>query len=284
MHSPEGDVASGIRVFDAHIAGVDAYVEAPPEILADVASMLAQVARASSGSEAAVRIVATASGDLWHIGGSSSKSRKILRVGTPPTRVAGAVISALLTEIAVVGNYDLWRTAAVERNGQALVMFGDDWESCVTLVTHFHTRGWWIIGGDYLLVSKDGATAYGVRKSLHLNSSCLAALPEWYRAATEASPWYSTSEAIAFYAVDPTLVRGARPWSDGAPIRALLRVDGHAAAKPSLEPVTEFTVAEGVVTNRLVDAGIEVAMLVLGNFVETATFVESWFDGLARPA
>ena len=265
---------------DFQIADADVRVIAPRRVLAALDSMLAHVSRDWSGVSEPLQIDVRSEAEVWQISGTAPKSKKVLSQGSAMPQVAGAVIASMLAELAFHRDLTVWRAAAVERDGQALAMMGDDWESCITLVAHLHTRGWRIVGGDQLLVAKGAPVAIGLKKSLHANSSCLNAFPQWYRPAVEASPWYSTSHMIAFYAIDPTLVGPASPWCEGAPIRALLRIDGHASEHPALEVGDEFTVADGVRRSDLVAAGVEVAMLVMGGFIETTDFLERWFETL----
>lgn len=263
-----------------HIAGADVSIAGPQNVIAIVDRMLAHVSRAWSLERAPLRIAVEFDSNIWRVGGEAPAGKKVLGRLSALPQVAGAVVSSLLAELAHHRNFNVWRAAVVECDGQALVMIGDDWETCVTLTAHLHTRGWRILGGDYALVSGDTMVVTAFKKVLHANSSCVASFPMWYRRAIEASPWYSTSAVIAFYAIDPTLVEGASAWGDSAPLRAVLKVDGRAADHPSLEATDEVTFATGLRRNQLTSAGIEVASLVLGDFVETCDLLEKWFDQL----
>jgi hypothetical protein len=82
---------------------------------------------------------------------------------------------------------------------------------------------------------------------------------------------------VAFYAIDPALVEGAPSWAEQAPLHAVVRVDGHAAEHPSLEAIDDFSIARGLRQSDLRNAGIEVAALVLGDYIETCDLLERWF-------
>jgi hypothetical protein len=115
------------------------------------------------------------------------------------------------------------------------------------------------------------------RKALHVSSAALPQFPLAYRGAIEASPWYSSANAISFYAIDPTIVDGPTAWADGAVIGTVFKVDGRIAERPSLEAGEDFAISETVKRSDL-QADVDSAMLVLGGFIESADFIESWFS------
>lgn len=260
------------------IAETDVVVRGPSDVLGIVDRMLAQVERSRPSSvDEAMSIDVSFDDDVWRVWGKSPASRKALGGRSALPQVAGAVVSAILAEIQYHRNVDVWRAAVVERDGQALVFTGDDWESCITLTAHLHTRGWNILGGDYALISGDTLVVSAFKKVLHANSSCVASFPLWYRRAIEASPWYSTSAVIAFYAIDPALVGDSTPWGDRAPLAAVLKIDGHFAEHPSLQTIEDASFSGSVRAADLKRAGIEVATLVVGEFIETCDLIERWF-------
>jgi hypothetical protein len=262
-----------------NIAGVDVSLRAPARLLVVVDRMLANVSREVTG-DGTVAVEARCESDIWYITGNAPSSRKMLAPGAALPQVAGAVIASMLAELSHHHDVRVWRAAVVQHNGNALVLAGDDWESAVTLAAHLNTRGWGLLGGDYALVSGEKPTVMCFKKSLHANSSCLGSFPLWYRPALEASPWYSSDDILAFYAIDPTLVEQHAPWAEAAPIRAFLTVDGHTSEHPSLELGEDFGRHGGVSRAELEAAGIEVAQLVRGRFVETCDFIERWFVSL----
>jgi hypothetical protein len=246
-------------------------------VLAIVDRMLAHVPRTWSNAEPPLKINVGFDSNLWSVYGTAPSSRKSLGRLSALPRVAGAVVSSLLAELAHARHFNVWRAAVAERDGRALALIGDDWEPCVTLIAHLHTRGWRILGGDYALVAGDTYVVKAFKKVLHANSSCIGSFPVWYRRAIEASPWYSTPQVVAFYAIDPALVEGAPSWAEQAPLHAVVRVDGHAAEHPSLEAIDDFSIARGLRQSDLRNAGIEVAALVLGDYIETCDLLERWF-------
>jgi len=263
------------------ISGVDVRICAPPNLQHVLSHMLSHVDRNWTNARTALQIDARFQVDSWHIGGTAPDSKKILGHGSALPQVAGAVVASLLAEIAYHRDVNVWRAAVVERHGKALVLAGDDWESCVTLAAHLHTRGWRLLGGDYALVTCDTLSALCFKKALHANSSSVASFPLWYRPAVEASPWYSCSDLLEFYAIDPTLVGDESPWAQTSPIRAFLKVDGHTAVRPALTTGEEFTLAGGLRRHDLMRCGVEVATLVRSDFSETCDFIERWFAALA---
>jgi hypothetical protein len=261
-----------LRISDADIA-----ICGPTNVLGIVDRMLAHVPRSWLGEHAPLTINVRYDSSVWSVNGTAPAGHKTLGRLSALPRVAGAVVSSLLAELAHARHFNVWRAAAAERDGRALVLIGDDWESCVTLLAHLHTRGWRILGGDYALVAGDTFVVTAFKKVLHANSSCIDAFPSWYRRAIEASPWYSTPQVIAFYAIDPTLVDAGPPWGEQAPLHAVVRIEGHWAEHPSLEALEDATIARGLRQSDLRRAGVEVASLKLGDFIETCDLLERWF-------
>jgi hypothetical protein len=240
------------------ISGFDVRICAPPSLQ----QVLSHVDRDWTNARTALQIDARFQVDSWYIAGTAPDSKKILGHGSALPQVAGAVVASLIAEIAYHRDVNVWRAAVVERHGKALVLAGNDWESCVTLAAHLRTRGWRLLGGDYALVTCDTLSAAPChKKALHANSSSVASFPLWYRPAVEASPRYSCFDLLEFYAIDPTMVGDESPWAQTSPIRAFLKVDGHIAARPAQK--------------------IEVATLVRSDFSETCDFIERWFVTLA---
>lgn len=267
-----------------NIADSDVAIYAPGNVLAVIDQMLVHVDRTWSEAAEPININVSYESEVWRVSGQTPASRKALGSRSALPQVAGAVVSSLLAEIASHKNVVVWRAAVVEREGRALVFIGDDWESCVTLTAHLHSRGWKILGGDYALISGDTLVVSAFKKVLYANSSCIASFPSWYRRAIEASPWYSTSQVIAFYAIDPQLAQGGSAWGSSAPLGAVLKVDGRFGEHPSLEPVDHVAFTGSLRAADLDRAGVEVAALVVGDFIETCDLLERWFVTLASPA
>ncbi len=103
-------------------------------------------------------------------------------------------------------------------------------------------------------------------------------LPNAYRRAVEVSPWYSTPHGLAFYAVDPALVHATQPWAESGRLRAVLKLDGHAAEFPSLERAETFKLAGGIDSAELERESVAVAELQLGDYAPTSDLVQRWFS------
>ena len=270
-----------LRELRVSVANADFLIAAPSNVIDVVDRMLEHVSREWTDGEAPLRIDARFEGEVWHVGGSAPFGKKTLGRLSALPQVAGAIVSSMLAELSYHRNFNVWRAAVLERDGKALAFIGDDWESCITLTAHLHTRGWRILGGDYALVAGDTYVVSSFKKVLHANSSCVAAFPSWYRRAIEASPWYSSSQVIAFYAIDPTLVDGSAPWVEDAPLRAVLRVEGQFADHPSVERLDEHQSVGGIKKSDLAKAGVDLATLVVGEFIETCDLLEQWFATLS---
>jgi hypothetical protein len=284
---PPDFVGVAAESLDLHVAGMDLEIRAPRAVLDVLEPMLAHVPRKWTGTELPLRIDVRRSDDVWHVSGRSPKSAKVLGGSSALPRVAGATIASALIDVAQERGLDLWRAAVLERNGQGLALVGDDWESGVTLTAHLHTRGWRIVAGDYALVSRDRLVAHPFRKALYSNSSSIGAFPLWYRAAVEASPWYTTAHVIAFYAIDPSRVTGGAGWGELTPVRAIVNVDGRIAEHPALEIGEPFSLSESLRSDELARRGVATAGLVLGGFVESCDLLERWFEsacGADQPA
>jgi hypothetical protein len=266
------------------IAGADVTVRGPQTVIGVVDRMLAQVDRMWAGESEPLTVDVSFQSGVWSVFGKAPASRKTLGIGNALPQVAGAVVSSVLAEISWHRDVVIWRAAVVERDGQALVFIGDDWESCITLTAHLHTRGWNILGGDYALISEDTLIVSAFRKVLHANSSCIASFPLWYRRAIEASPWYSTASTIAFYAIDPRLVQEASPWGDRARLSAVINVDGRFDEHPSLQAVEGMSFSGALCAADLSKAGVEVANLVVGDFIETCDLLDRWFASIVVSA
>ena len=270
----------GPRELRLHIADADLILTAPSAVLDVVDCMLADVSHTLAGTEVPLRVEVAFESELWRIHGTAPAGRKTLGRLSALPQVAGAVISSLVAELAFHRNFVVLRAAVVETDGCALALMGDDWESCVTIAAHLHTRNWRILGGDYALVAGGTFVVSAFKKALHANSSCIASFPTWYRRAIEASPWYSASQVIAFYAIDPRLVSEEMPWAERAPLRAIVKIDGRLTDHPSLETVDDYGFVRSVSRVELEAAGVEIASLVMGDFVETCDVLEQWFGAL----
>jgi hypothetical protein len=266
---------------DLNVAGINARINAPLPTLAVLDRMLALVSRDWTNQGEPVLIDIQQEDDVWYISEATTRSRKVLGRESAPPQVAGAAASSLVAAVAKQAGLTACRACVLEWQGNAFAMVGDDWESCITLTAHLHTRGWRILGGDYALIDTRDMSVTSFKKLLYTPSSCIDSLPLKYRRAVEASPWYSTPHGIAFYAVDPSLAGGPSPWGERGILRGVLRVDGHVAEYPSLETTADFEACGGLRSGELERAGVEVAMLTIGGFIETCDLLERWFERFA---
>jgi hypothetical protein len=264
---------------DVHLPGIDARVRAPQHVLDVVDQMFAHLSHVWTGEGTPVAIDVTFDDDTWQIGGTAASSRKTLSRNSSLTQVAGAAIASLLAEFGEARGLSVWRAAVVERGNHALVLVGDDWESAITLAAHLHARGWRVVSGDYAIIDLATMQALPFRKLLHVSSASVADFPLPYRGAIEASPWYSSTHAISFYAIDPTGVNGSAAWGTQSSVRAIVKVDGRSAQHASLEAGDNFSITE-TLSRSDIPANVDTAMLIMGGFIETADFLERWFSAL----
>jgi hypothetical protein len=262
------------------VADVDAEIRAPSRVLSILSRTLMHACRPHARAIVKATIEVTNDESVWRIAGSSQHSHKVLSTTSALPQVCGAVVASLIADVAEVAQLRVCRAAAVERNGCAVAFLGDDWESCVVLAAHLHARGWRFLGGDYVLIDPKTLMVHATRKALYATLSIMDELPIPYRRAIEASPWYSTSREIAFYAVDPTLVPPASAWSERGLLRAVLIVDGDVAEFPSLERTPSRAISKGISGKDLEQAGVAVAGVKLGDRIATCDLLERWLQAL----
>jgi len=255
-------------------------IAAPEPVVSVLEATLANVPRYSISSPADLTIVATLFDDVWEIHGAAG-ARKILTRQSALPQIAGAIVSTAVTETALARNCTLLRAAVMERDGQALAMIGDDWESAITVAVHLHDRGWRFLGADNAVLNSATLEVFAIEKSLYVSSSFLSHLPLRYRNAVEASPWYATDQNIAFYAVDPRVGDVRSVWSRSARLAGVIIVDGAEADHPSLESLAPQTLQSERLKRLSVDWNdVNVVDLKIGGFVETCDLVEHWFASL----
>jgi hypothetical protein len=265
---------------DFAIAGVAANVRAPESVMSILERTLAHSRATSPHADPPVAISVTNDRFVWRIDGGSHGSGKVLSATSALPQVAGAVASSLIADVAEHAKLTVWRAAVVERDGHAVAFVGDDWESGLVLACHLHARGWRLLGGDYALIERDTLTVRPTKKHLYATLSIMDELPNTYRRAVEVSPWYSTPHGLAFYAVDPALVHSTPPWAESGRLRAVLKLDGHAAEFPSLERAESFKLAGGITSDELERESVAIAELQLGDYALTSDLVQRWFCSL----
>jgi|SRR5579863_3822632 len=278
MHTFEPTAHDSLSV---RVAGVDAVIRAPGEVLSVLSRTLMHARRPHGSAHVKTTIEVSSDEYVWTIRGTSERSHKVLSTASVLPQVCGAVVSSLIADIAESAGLHVCRAAAVERNGVAAAFVGDDWESCVVLAAHLHSRGWRFLGGDYLLIDPTTLMVHATRKSLYATLAILDDLPLPYRRAIEASPWYSTQHEIAFYAIDPDMVPATSTWAEHGTLGAVFVVDGDISEFPALERSPARTIAEGLSAEELERAGVAIAAVKLGDYIATSDLVERWLDALA---
>jgi len=196
---------------DVCLAGVNARVNAPSHLAAMLALTLANVPPVGFGDEPDVVVSVAFQDDLWQIDGADG-SRTSLPGPSALPQLSGATVTRLVNGVAARLNLRPLRAAVIERDGRALALIGDDWESAGILAAHLHGRGWTYVGGDHALIDPATCQVFAVQKLLYVNATSIAQLPLPYRRAVEASPWYVTPKGISFFAVDPSGVNAAPAW------------------------------------------------------------------------
>ncbi len=272
------EIAGAPMACTFRIAGVEVELSGPTAVLALVRRTLLGGTQPRGPAALRGRIDLRFDKDVWVISGTAPRANKTLSQLSVLPEICGAVISAVLAEVAHHAGLYVWRASVVDRDGDALALVGDDWESGLVLAAHLHMRGWSYVSADYALVQLERQRVFGLRKLLYANSSMLQSLPLAYRRAVEASPWYVTRRDIAFHAIDPGLAR-REPWSDGGFLRAIVRVDGDAAEHPALERPQPFELGGGVQSEHLQLRGVTLADLKLGGYIHTCDLLEAWFRG-----
>ena len=263
-------------MMDLNVAGVGVQITAPANVLAVLEQTMASVPRTWSGDRV-LDFSVTRATDTWEIRADASGNGKMLRGSSALPEIAGALVSAVMYDVAKLSSVIIPRACIIERDGQAIAFVGSDWESSITITAHLHTRGWRLLGGDYAVIDPQTMDVVPFAKLLYVNSDCVGSLPLAYRPALEASPWYSTEHGIAFYAVDPGRLSKSA-WSPAGRLSAVIVVDGLSEARPSLDSIPGGTVgAEALDVAMLRDLDVRVARLRLGNIVDTCDLIETWF-------
>jgi hypothetical protein len=280
LHSPDPTLAATLLNIDLCLADVKVRVEGPERVLAVLDATLSNVPRFRAAAAPDLTISVFPKDDAWEIHGVDG-ARKILAGQIALPRVGGAVVTSAIGYAAASREYTTMRATVIERDGQALAMIGDDWESTITLATHFHGRGWSYVGSDNALLDPLTRDVFCIQKSLYVNSSSVLQLPIRYRRAVEASPWYVTAQGISFYAVDPTGAGTGRTWAPSASLCGIVVVDGAMADNPSLESIDEDRLREERFTRLRLDwAQIKVVDLRIAGCVETCDLIEHWFRSI----
>jgi hypothetical protein len=262
------------------LAETNVRVDAPEGVLAVLDATLSHVPRLRTRDSADIVISVRPRTDVWEIRGHDG-SLKVLGAQSALPQVAGAVVSSAVADVAATQRYTAVRASVVQKDGRALAMVGDDWESAITLAAHLHGRGWSYVGSDNVFLAENKLDVFSIQKSLYVNSSSIAQFPIEYRRAVEASPWYVTAQGISFYAVDPRRAGHAQTWVPSAELHGVIVVDGVMADCASLESLEERQLKG----DRFMRLGLDwervpVVDLCIGGFVDTADLIEHWFEAI----
>jgi hypothetical protein len=278
--SPDSDLTQAYLTIDLRLADVNVRVEAPDRVLAILDATLSNVPRFAAGAVPNVTISVFPKDEVWEIQGGDG-ARKVLSAQSALPQVGGAIVTTAMGNVAASRDYKTMRATVLEKDGRAVAMIGDDWESAITLAMHFHGRGWSYVGSDNALLDPGTRDVFCIQKSLYINASSVSQLPLRYRRAVEASPWYVTPQGISFYAVDPTGVGTGRTWTPSATLCGIVVVDGVMADSPSLESLDAGRLSDDRFARLGLDwAHVSVAELRIGGFVDTCDLIEHWFGSL----
>jgi hypothetical protein len=279
LHSLDSDTGTSLNL-DLTVAAVNVRVEAPSTIISVLERTLQNVPRFARSISPEVTFYVAPKGEMWQIDAFDG-TRKALSLQSALPQVSGAIISSIVGKVAASRDCIALRAAVVEKNGRALAMIGDDWETAILLAAHLHGRGWSYLGGDNVIYESASRRVSSFEKSLYVNSSAVSQLPLSYRRAVEGSPWYVTAQGISFYAVDPTAAGSGGAWSTSATLCGILLVDGAVADVPSLETLS----ANQLEDRRFAQLGLDeahmrAADLRIGGLVDTCDLVECWFESI----
>jgi len=263
---------------DVHVCGADVSVCAPGFVVDILERVLAGVPRARGASDGRHTVRVDISSGTWQIAGATG-NRTVLSTHCEVPRLVGAIVSTIVQDVAARSALLTLRGTIIEKDGRGLAIVGDDWESGLTVATHLHARGWHYVSGDHALIDRATFRAVGFEKSLYATASAAWSFPLPYRRAVEASPWYVSSNEIAFYAVDPLLV-DKQAWSHEAVLDAFLVVDGATDERAALQTVPGMHVTNGPGRVTVDFSPLEGARMTLGPIIETCDLVERWFDAV----
>jgi hypothetical protein len=270
------------KTLELCLAGTNVRIEAPPGVLSVLDATLSFVPRYETNGEAEIVIAVHSKDDAWEIQGLPG-SFKALGTQSALPQIAGAVVMSAVHAVAANRKLKTMRASVIERDGRALAMVGDDWDSAITLAAHLHGRGWSFVGSDNVLLDPETLEVFPIQKSLYVNSSSVTHFPMEYRRAVEASPWYVTPQGISFYAVDPHFAGHRQTWASATLLQGIIIVDGTMMDRPSLESVDENRLQSESLSRLGVDwTRVGVVNLHLGAFADTCDLVEHWFESTRK--
>ncbi len=283
MHSPDPTrTAWSTAALDLRVAAINLRIDGPGDVLGLLNQTLSNVPRFDASASPDMTLTVSGNGEAWKITGADGRNHLLAGQRALP-QIGGAVVSRAVSDVATSCDFRTMRAAVIERDGWALAMIGDDWESALTLATHLHGRGWRFIGSDHALYDAGTRQVHCVQKSLYINAASVSHLPVRYRRAVEASPWYVTPRGIWFYAVDPRVAGMLHTWSSSATLAGVLMVDGSMLDAPLIEPMGARQRDDERLTRFGIDwNAVGVAELRMGGYVETCDLIEHWFESVPR--
>jgi hypothetical protein len=219
-------------------------------------------------------------------GGSDSVRGLRLRVAAEHDIAAANVPAAsarIVNGVAECNGRRVLRAAAVERDGRAMLIVGEEGSGRSTLAINLLAGGWKLLGDEYLFVTGDGEHAIAHQALLSLSALSTPHMPSAFRKALEHSRWYATSGGsdLRFYEVDPTVVFGPNVWANGARIDAIV-VLGEAGGEnkvKTIEPERTFEMlgAELARTVKL-KPEVRVGAILPRHGAHCAELIDSWYD------
>jgi len=209
--------------------------------------------------------------------------------GAVMVEMANAVIGA----VAARSNAVIFHAAALERDGDALLLAAPTFCGKTLLATHLIARGWRMISDEYAFVDPLAHHVTPFPKLVYLRWSSLPMVPRSYRRAIERSPWHRVAESgdIVFTAADPADGYSESVWSDGGFLSHLLLFSWARQERAEIERCDAWSVIPE--TNALVwqppnflDGlsrlarslrDVVVGRLMPSTPIETASTIEHWY-------
>ena len=197
-----------------------------------------------------------------------------------------SAVQRIIQAVAEIRSRHVVRAAALERGGRALVIAGPPGCGRSTLAAHFLSRGWSLVADDLTVLSDDGTTVVRNHALMSLAATSVPHLPLQFREALERSRWcVDAAKELRFYEVDPGTVFGARAWSDGARLDAVVFLTG-AAEDCGVETLHRARGAElfASVAAKVPDcANVRIGATALGRSSRCAESIECWYEAHATP-
>jgi hypothetical protein len=253
-----------VRTQSYRVAGTRVAVTAPERIGGVLEQMLVRLSFAEARAPELVVVVRpTAISWSVTIAGEPRCRLNVGRNALPP-QVAGTIVSAILSAVALREGAHALRGAVLARDHRALALRGRDWRELFVLTAHLCARGWSIVAGSATFVNADGHVR-PLHKLLYCDANALERVPRAFRGALETSPWFVGDRELFYYAIDPANVAGTRAWSSGERLAGLLDVGDVMAADAAIVAPAGHTPHPQ-------------AILTPGTTIGTVDAIERWWD------